>query len=384
MANLILVHYLGVAALACTMNMRLMNRIFRDVAAGEESGQPCIISTAITEPGAGTDVEETDLVDRGRVSCHARRVDGGYVVNGTKVFISSGHLSTWHILIAYSDLEKPSRNTVVMAVRNSMKGFSFGKMEKKMGQKGCPASELVFDDCFVPDEFVCGSPDDIAFRKMDNKDVIQLLLDDVLSASRAGVGALGAGAARGAFETALDMAAKETINGRPLINYEWVQCLLAEMYKNTVSARLTYMESNYANGLYGAAADLQARPAYYYMKFTPRAWFDRVVSGWLDKPAATRLMRHLRFRKHDEEKALRVAGLGSLAKFFGTDMGIKNCHLALDLMGQAGLRHDRRAEKFLRDAKLLQIYEGTNQLNRLNVFKCLIGRNYPQVKIFDE
>lgn len=384
MANLIQVHYLGVAALACTMNMRLMNKLFREVAAGEKSGVPCLFSTAITEPGAGTDVEETDLVDRGNITCHAKKVDGGYLVNGTKIFISSGHLSTWHMLIAYRDLEKPSQNTVVMAVRNGMKGFSFGKMEKKMGQKGCPASELIFDDCFVPDEYVCGSPDDISYKGMDKKAVIQLLLDDVLSASRAGVGAFGAGAARGAFETALKLAARTKIAGRLLLNYEWAQCLLAEMYKNVVTARLMYMESSYANGLYGSTAALQARPAYYYMKFTPRFWFDRVVSGWLGKPVATRIMRRLRFLRNSEDKAQRVAGLGSLAKFFCTDMGIRNCHLALDLMGQAGLRHDRQAEKFLRDAKLLQIYEGTNQLNRLNVFKCLIGRNYPQVKVFDE
>ena len=384
MANLIQVHYLGVASLACTMNTRLMNKLFRETAAGEKSGQPCLLSTAITEPGAGTDVEETDLVDRGRVSCHAQKMDGGYLVNGTKVFISNGHLSTWHILIAYRDLEKPSHNTVVLAVRNGMKGFSFGKREKKMGQKGCPASELVFDDCFVPDEYVCGSPDDIEYKGMNKKDVIQLLLDDVLSASRAGVGAFGAGAARGAFEAALDMAAREKINGRLLINHEWAQCLLAEMYKNVVGARLTYMESAYANGLYGSTAALQARPAYYNMKFTPRFWFDRVVSSWLDKPAATRIMRRMRLAKHSEDKSRRVSGLGSLAKFYCTDMGVRNCHLALDLMGQAGLRHDRRAEKFLRDAKLLQIYEGTNQLNRLNVFKCLIGRSFPQTTVFEE
>jgi alkylation response protein AidB-like acyl-CoA dehydrogenase len=58
--------------------------------------------------------------------------------------------------------------------------------------------------------------------------------------------------------------------------------------------------------------------------------------------------------------------------------------MALEMMGQAGLRHDRRVEKHFRDAKLLQIYEGTNQLNRLNVFKCFIGRSFPQAVLFDE
>jgi alkylation response protein AidB-like acyl-CoA dehydrogenase len=76
--------------------------------------------------------------------------------------------------------------------------------------------------------------------------------------------------------------------------------------------------------------------------------------------------------------------MASLSKFAASDAGIRNCHLALEMMGQAGLRHDRRAEKILRDAKLLQIYEGTNQLNRLNLFKNLIGRDYPQARVFEE
>ena len=60
------------------------------------------------------------------------------------------------------------------------------------------------------------------------------------------------------------------------------------------------------------------------------------------------------------------------------------CQLAVELMGQAGIRHDRGAEKHLRDSKLLQIYEGTNQLNRLNVFKCLIARSVPEARVFEE
>ena len=84
------------------------------------------------------------------------------------------------------------------------------------------------------------------------------------------------------------------------------------------------------------------------------------------------------------EAQKRCSGWSSIAKFFGTDMGLKNSQMALELMGQAGLRHDRGAEKFLRDSKLLQIYEGTNQLNRLNLFNCLIARCVPQARVFEE
>jgi len=87
---------------------------------------------------------------------------------------------------------------------------------------------------------------------------------------------------------------------------------------------------------------------------------------------------------HKEEYSQRVSGLGSLTKFTATDLGMKNCHMALEMMGQTGLRHDNRMEKQLRDAKLLQIYKGTNQLNRLNLFKCLIGRDIPEVRCFEK
>ena len=79
-----------------------------------------------------------------------------------------------------------------------------------------------------------------------------------------------------------------------------------------------------------------------------------------------------------------TSGWGSLAKFSATDMAIKNCHMALELMGQKGLRHDGFAEKIFRDVKLLQIYEGTNELNRLNTFKCFIVGDYSQAVVFDE
>lgn len=96
-ANVIGVHYLGVAGLTAAANPGLANRILREVADGERTGRPCLVSLAVTEPLAGTDVEEVELLDRGRVGCQAKPVRGGYVVNGAKAFISMGHVSTWTV-----------------------------------------------------------------------------------------------------------------------------------------------------------------------------------------------------------------------------------------------------------------------------------------------
>jgi len=100
--------------------------------------------------------------------------------------------------------------------------------------------------------------------------------------------------------------------------------------------------------------------------------------------AGTRILRKLHYDRQTDEEIRRTSGWASLAKFTGTDAGVKNAQMALELMGQAGLRHDHRVEKHLRDAKLLQIYEGTNQLNRLNLFKCLIAGTCPKARIFNE
>lgn len=384
MANLIGVHYLGMASLGASCNTALMSKVFRDVVDGEKTGEPKIISLAITEPDAGTDVEESELLDKGNITCHAKRVKDGYILNGSKIFISNGHLSKWHVIIAYSNLEKPSENVVMMVVRTGQKGFSFGRHEKKMGQRGCPASELIFSDCFVADEFVAIDANHVGDFKRPPRQTFQQLIDYVLGATRSGVGGFGAAVARGAYEKALKFANNTKVDGKLLVNHEWAQCMLAEMYKNITLARLACMDGSHASGLYGSAKTLQSKQAYYFSKFAPDFIFDKALPGILNTKTATRLMRKTSFDEQTDSEIHRTSGLGALAKFSGTDLGMKNCHMALELMGQAGLRHDMGAEKILRDAKLLQIYEGTNQLNRLTLFKCLISGSCPSARVFQD
>lgn len=384
MANLIGVHYLGVSTLCATWNLRLINRLCRDVADGERKGRPRLISLAITEPDAGTDVEEVDLLDRAVISSRLRKVEGGYRLNGTKVFISNGHLSSWHLIVAYEDHKRPSENMVVMAIETGTRGFSFGRTERKMGQKACPASQLLFTDCFVPDDQVCVTAEQMRNSKRDFKGTLMQFLDYVLSVTRAGVGAFGTGVARGALEDALRFAENTSLQGKPLAHYEWVQCLLAEMYKNVAISRLTYEEANYANGLYGFFRLLQNPIIYYGIRIIPEIVIRRMLAPLMDRKALTRLLRKVQMEGQSEIERKRTSGLASLAKFAATDAGIRNCRMALDLMGVAGLRQDQGTEKRLRDAKLLQIYEGTNQLNRLNLFKCLVAGKGQGVGMFED
>ncbi len=384
-ANVIGVHYLGVAGLTASANPGLAGRVLREVAEGEKTGKPCLVSLAITEPSAGTDVEEVDLLEKGKLGCHAVRVKGGYVVNGTKVFISMGHVSTWTVLYAYADMKRPAETTLGFAVKKGTPGFSLGRHEDKMGQRACPASVLAFEDCFIPDDQVLFDAE-VVGRKLNRppREIAQRYIDYVVSATRPGVCAFGTGAARGAFEAALKYASDTMVAGKPLVHQEWVQCRLADMFKNVALGRLAYMEANYGNSLRGLYRLMQSRAAYYWLRTMPQAWFDYIVGPALKRRSVKAFMTRLLYDRIEPEDQRCCSGWASLAKFAGTDLGMANCQMALELMGQTGIRQDAGMEKILRDAKLLQIYEGTNQLNRLNLFKCLIEPEAPSAKVFED
>lgn len=384
-ANVIGVHYLGMTGLMMSCNTRVTKKVLSEVVEGEKNGDPCLISFSITEPNAGTDVEEVELEARVKLGCHARKVEGGYIVNGSKIFISMGHLSKWTVLYAYTDLKRGADTKVSMVVKEGMKGFSFGRHENKMGQRICPASVLNFEDCFVPDEYVLTDPESLKFfTKQPSRDMNMRHVDYVFSISRAAVGAFGIGAARGAFNAALKYANETEIDGKPMVTYEWVQCRLAEMYANVRLGRLAYQEANYANQHRGPYNILQMKPIYYYLKYMPLWFFNTFIAPMLNKSIGTWLMSkwYLDWQKPEDQHL--TTGLASMAKFSCTDFGVKNCQMALELMGKAGLRQDNGTEKILRDAKLLQIYEGTNQLNRINLFKSIIAPASPKATFFEE
>jgi acyl-CoA dehydrogenase len=382
LANVIGVHYLGVGTLSASWNIRLMNAIFREVAEASGKGDARLISLAITEPRAGTDVEEPELLGKAEVGTIATRVAGGYVLNGRKIFISNGHVSTWHMVIAYGDRRQPVETSVMAAVRTGTDGFSFGAKEKKMGQRACVASELIFEDCFVPDDRICAAPGEFASAAISQRQISQHMIDFVVSSSRAGVGAFATGAARGAYESALAFARTATVEGTPLISRQWAQVTLAEMYKNVNTARALYLESAYANALRGMFTLLYGRLSHAVMRRLPAWWFTIFVAPVLRTHYVTRLVKQRVFERYRDDDGRVASGWASLAKISCSDFAIRNCDLAMELMGAEGVRHDGGVEKHLRDAKLLQIYEGTNQLNRLNLLKNLVTWNIPEARVF--
>ncbi len=382
LANVIGVHYLGAATLMATWNTRLMQEIFSDVCQGERLGQPRLISLAITEPGAGTDMEETELLERVRTGTVARlQAHGDYLLDGCKVFISNGHVSTWHMVIAAEDRRRAADTGVVLAVHREDPGFSLGAHENKMGQKACVASELLFAGCRVPAHRVAYAPAQSAALGASHRDMIQLIIDYVVSSTRAGVAAFAAGVAQGSYRTAMHYAAGKTLPQGRLITQQWAQSCLSEMAKNAQLARQTWIDSACANSLDGLYAPLFSPALMLMDRHAPAKPWKKWVGVALRQPAVMRQIRLRYMKNYSRSRQHKVSGTASMAKFACSDLGLRNALLALELMGADGLRQDHGAEKFLRDAKLLQIYEGSNQLNRINYFKCSL-RADEQVRVF--
>ena len=383
LGHIIFVHYLGVATVFPSLNAKVLSRVLRDIAKSEKEGNPRLLDLVITEPEAGTDVQEPLLFGRGRIGSTFRKVDGGYVINGRKIFISNGHLSYWHIVMAWGDKNNQLDTFGQFVIPNGSKGFSFGTHEKKMGHLASTASELIFEDCFVPDEWTSITVQDADVRKLSKgvRWAVHTMIDYVVSSSRAGVGAIAAGIARGAYELAMEHARKKQVAGDLLINHQWAQIILTDMYRNVGIARTAYMESAYTNMISGLFKILLKKPVHYFSQLMPR-WYFTLISPLMNLRIVTTLLRKYYYEWYSDEERNASSGWASIAKYTCSDLGMANANLALDLMGADGLRHDRGAEKCFRDVKLQQIYESTNQINQMNLFHCLVANNMPEVEFF--
>jgi len=368
-------HGLGLVAMIFCFNLRIMEDIAHKIVEGEQTGKAFLIDCAITEPAAGTDVEEEDLLPHAKLACEARRENGGVVLNGRKCFISSGHIAGSHMVLSYFDKRDPVKTFGAFLVNNGTPGFSLGRLEEKMGQKAGPASELVFEDCFVPQENIILDCEEV------HEEAAMRLLHCVLGVTRVSVGAFGTGIARGAFEKALEFAKNYKWKGKTIIQHQWAQEMLIDMLKNVYMARGMYLEGQHVLFSSETMPISEEIPA-----FMDSEWFAKIFnisifkkmrySKWMQRTAVNRLTAM------PAAEDQRIQFFSSMAKVVGSDMGMRNCHMALDMMGEVGMRHGVGAEKLFRDAKLTQIYEGTNQLNRLHMFKHFMARDIPGLEIF--
>jgi alkylation response protein AidB-like acyl-CoA dehydrogenase len=230
------------------------------------------------------------------------KLDGNeYVINGTKQWITNGGEAAVYTIIAITDKSKGARGASAFIVEKGTPGFTFGKKENKMGIRASSTTELIFNNCRIPKENL------IAKEGMGF-----IVAMKTLDSSRTGVGAQGVGVAQGAIDEAIRFARHRVQFGQPVTSFQAVQHMLADMQTMTEAARsLIYSVSRY------------------------------IDSGAKDFSRAS-----------------------AMAKLFATDVAMKVTTDAVQVMGGSGYMKEYPVEKMMRDAKILQIYEGTNQIQR--------------------
>ena len=239
----------------------------------------------------------------------AARDGDEYVLNGSKVFITNGGEAEIYVVFALTSPEKRARGITAFIVEKGTPGFSFGKKEKKMGIRASTTVELIFDNCRVPAENVLGEVD-FGFK------IAMMTLDG----GRNGIAAQALGIAQGAFEAARDYALSRKQFGKPISDLQAIQFKLADMRTKIEASRLlTYQ------------------------------------AAWLESHG------------HPYGQA------SAMSKVFASDTAMEVATEAVQVFGGYGFIREYPVERMMRDAKITQIYEGTNEIQRLVIARGILN-----------
>ena len=247
--------------------------------------------------------------DAASMRTRARQEGDEWVLNGAKCWISNGGHSTWYTVMAVTDPDKGANGISAFVVHKDDPGFVVGAKEHKMGIKGSPTTELYFEDCRIPGDRIIGDPG-TGFK------TALATLDH----TRPTIGAQAVGIAQGALDAAIAYVKERKQFGKPIADFQAVQFMLADMAMKLEAARLM---------VYTAAARAE--------RGEPNLGF-----------------------------------ISSASKCFASDVAMEVTTDAVQLFGGYGYTTDFPVERFMRDAKITQIYEGTNQIQRVVMSRALL------------
>lgn len=257
----------------------------------------------LTEPGTGS--------DSANIQMKAVRDGDDYLISGTKHWISGGTVADFVLLATKTDLNAGSKGFTVFVVDRDTPGFSIGKSDRKMGVRGVPTCELIFDEARVPAKNIIGEV---------NKGFKVIMWN--LNSVRPIVAARGLGAAEGAIQYAIDYARQRVTFGKPIIEHQAIQTMIADVAMRIEASRwLTYHAC------------------------------QTVDDGKADKDHAHIL---------------------SMAKAFATETAVDAADKAVQILGGNGYMMDHPVERYYRDARQLTIVEGTSQIQRMIIARSVI------------
>jgi len=259
----------------------------------------------LTEPSAGTDASAQKTV--------AVLKDDHYVLNGTKIFITNGKEADTYVIFAMTDKSKGNHGISAFIVEKGTPGFSFGKIETKMGGNTSITAELVFEDCAIPKENLLG-------KEGEGFKIAMTTLDG----GRIGVAAQALGIAEGALGHAIKYSKEREQFGRPISAFQAISFKIADMA--------------------------------------------------IEAEAAKFLVYHAAFLKdqHEADPTVAYGPAAAMAKCFASDVAMKVTTEAVQVYGGYGYTIDYPVSRLMRNAKITQIYEGTNEVQRMVVSASLL------------
>ena len=352
--------------LACAMyenHSGITMSIIKEMVESQCQEKPLFWAWAITEPSAGTDVEDEKAMATMKPSCLAEKVAGGYKLNGTKCFITNGSLANYVVTTICLDPSNPVESMATFLVPSSSKGFSVGRVERKCGLKASQTAELNFKDVFVPEENLWAPPGEGMKHTKE-----------VLSTTRGFVGTMSLGIARGALERCIQFAHQKKIKDHRLIDEEWVQIAIADMTKDIMAVRATCMNFALALDTYHVGQLFEKQPMKTALKIIPQKfWLSDTLISIMNKPGVGESGTKMKNEIITDDVIDKFIMEGSAVKLAGSDLAMNITSRVLDIVGLEGLSHRYGIEKCFRDAKITQIFEGTNQVNRLELFSSTVG-----------
>jgi butyryl-CoA dehydrogenase len=284
----------------------MVQSILNEFGTGEQKEKYLPHLTSGKGIGAFALSESSSGSDAAALKTTAKKVEGGYILNGNKMWITSGGIASTYIVMARTG-EAGAKGISSFIVENGTSGFSFGKKEKKMGWKISPTRELIFQNCFIPDA-------NILLKEGEGFKIAMSALDR----GRITIGAIAVGLAERALAEATKYAKSREQFGKAIYEFQGLQFMLADMATETCASRL----------LVKAAAES----------------FDNGKKDVL---------------------------LASMAKCKATDNAMKVTTDAVQILGGVGYTSEFPLERYMRDAKVLQIVEGTNQIQRVVIARKL-------------
>ncbi len=254
----------------------------------------------LTEPNTGSDAM--------RMKCVAKKVDGGWVINGAKSWITHGISGNVAVILARTGDLLDSRGVSAFIIERGTDGFKAGKKENKLGMRASETAEMIFEDCFIPDENLLGEKGQGFIQAMK-----------ILDGGRISIAALSVGIAKGAYKAALKYSKEREQFGKPISSFQGISFKIADMATEIEAAELLINQSSYL-----------------------------------------------------KNNGLSLTRESAMAKYYASEVAVKVSTEAVQIFGGNGYTKNYPVEKFYRDSKLCTIGEGTSEIQKLVISRQIL------------